>query len=423
MQPLLKENKMTVRTLIKKLAYFAVFAYIVSAISCEMVANTAFISTIAIYLVFAVGVLFVITNDKITLNEYVILFAALCVYVFVMVAAPNASLGNGKRIAYLLFTCAVLCILVFWMSSRLENIIPVAIIAYIVGALILAVRMVDSYGGIVELIEYVSQAGEYRAGKLLGNENAIGLFFSTGILCSLLIFIRSKKLWVKLFMLVSIIALGVPMLFTGSRKALVFAVLGIILLVIFGYKGARIGKRFVSLMTLFVVMAAIYVAITTLPMFATINDRFELLFDGFFADNVSYKTDEMRKLMISRGLEAFVEKPLFGHGTGYSYVLFGTYSHNNLVELLMNYGLVGFCLYYGLYLVLIVKLLKQAMKNDIYAVFFFVYVCVQVALGVGWVNYYERPVQIMTALAAGYLVSLEINKRGGLGKNEAKKSV
>lgn len=176
-------------------------------------------------------------------------------------------------------------------------------------------------------------------------------------------------------------------------------------------------------MTLFVVMAAIYVAITTLPMFATINDRFELLFDGFFADNVSYKTDEMRKLMISRGLEAFVEKPLFGHGTGYSYVLFGTYSHNNLVELLMNYGLVGFCLYYGLYLVLIVKLLKQAMKNDIYAVFFFVYVCVQVALGVGWVNYYERPVQIMTALAAGYLVSLEINKRGGLGKNEAKKSV
>ena len=197
MQPLLKENKITVRSLISKLAYFAVFAYIVSAISCEMVENTAFISSIAIYLVLAVGFVFVIINDKIAFNEYAMLFVAFGIYVFITVSAPNASQSHGLRVAYLLITCVVLCLFIFWMSAKLENMAMISIVAYIIGALILAVRLVDTYGGVEQLIENASSGGEYRAGKLLGNENGIGLFFATGILCSLLMFIKSKKPWVK----------------------------------------------------------------------------------------------------------------------------------------------------------------------------------------------------------------------------------
>ena len=423
MQPLLKGNKLTVKSLINKLAYFAVFAYIVSAISCEMVENTAFISTIAIYLVFAVGVLFVIMSDRIIINEYVVLFAAFCAYVFIMTSSPEISGNKGTEVAYWLFTCVVLCILVFWMSSHFDNFVPIAMAAYIIGALILVLRVIDAYDGIVGIIELAVKEGETRVGNLIGNENALGLFFSTGILCSLVFFIKSKRVIVKILMIAAILVLGCMMLLTGSRKSLAFAIIGIILIVCFGYRKAKLGKRFTAIIVLVMALVAIYVLITTLPIFSTINERFSLLFESFLGSDTSYDTDNNRKIMIERGLEAFYQKPLFGHGAGYSRVLFGTYSHNNFVELLMNYGFVGFCLYYSFYIVLAIKLLKQALKSDLYAVFFFTYVCIQLVLGVGWVNYYSRPCQVITALAFGYLLSIEIKKKKGIGKDEIKESV
>lgn len=411
MQLLSKKNKITVKNMIDILVCFSVFAYIVSAISCEMVENTAFISTMAIYFVFAVGVAFVVLYNRIVVNEYVVLLVSLVLYVFIMTSAPNAA-AMGRQIAYWLLTCSVLCVIVFWVSCRLDNIVSVAMVAYIVGTLILVTRIVGQYGGIVELLEYASMNGENRVGQLIGNENAIGLFFSTGILCSLVLFIKSKKIKAKLFLTVIMLVLGCMMLLTGSRKSVAFAVVGIILLVYFGYKKEQLGKRFSAFVGLFVTLAALYVLITTLPIFSTINERFQLLFEGVSLGTSSYETDQLRKMMVEKGLEAFWEKPIFGHGTGYSYVLFGTYSHNNFVELLMNYGLVGFSLYYGFYTVLLVRLFKQTMKNDLYAIFFFVYIFVQMVLGVGWVNYYERPVQIITALAFGYIVSKKIREKG-----------
>lgn len=419
MQFSIKMPKLTVRSAITKLAYFSLLVYIVSAISCEMVENTAFISTIAIYLVFLMGVLFIVFNKRILVNPYVVVEVVFCLYVLLMAFAPNASRSMGEQVAYLLFTCTVLCLLVFWMSSRLEKVVPIVIAAYIIGALILVVRIVNAYGGLTALILYASKDGEYRVGNLLGNENAIGLFLSTGILCGLMFFIKSKKAIIKASMILVMLILGSMMLLTGSRKSLAFAIIGIILLVLFGYRKAKLGKRFSALIWLVAALAAIYIAITTLPIFSTIYERLTLLLDGFFGGDTAYETDQIRKMMVQKGLEAFYEKPLFGHGAGYSYTLFGTYSHNNFVELLMCYGLVGFCLYYGFYAVLVVSLLKQAMKSDLYAVFFFTYICIQLALGIGWVNYYGRPVQIISALAEGYLASIEINKRRELGKNEA----
>ena len=213
------------------------------------------------------------------------------------------------------------------------------------------------------------------------------------------------------------------MLLTGSRKSIVFVVVGAILIVCFGFRRAKVGKKVLAFIGLVVALALIYVLISTLPIFATINERFALLCEGIFDNNTSYETDQIRKMMISRGLESFYQKPLFGHGAGYSNVLFGTYSHNNFVELLMNYGFVGFCLYYSFYVILAIKLLRLALKNDLYAVFFFAYVCVQFVLGVGWVNYYSRPSQIIAALAFGYVVSKEMGKKKGKHKNEIKESV
>ena len=256
------------------------------------------------------------------------------------------------------------------------------------------------------MVEYASSEGEYRIGKLIGNENGIGLFLANGILCSLVFLIEKKGLIIKLFTIASMVSLGAMLLLTGSRKSLAFVLLGVVFIVYLNYRKEKISKKMSAFLICAIVLFLVYNAINTLPVFSTIKDRLDLLFQGFFGNSANYETDETRKWMIQEGLNAFYDKPFFGNGTGYSYKLFGTYSHNNFVELLMNYGIFGFALYYIPLLVLLSKLFKQVMlRKDIYATYLFVYVCIQLVLGVGWVNYYERSVQLLIALSFGYLLS------------------
>lgn len=389
------------------LCCLSVFIYIISAVSCEMSQDTAFISTYAIYLVFFVGFFFLIQKNNVYINEYFVLSIMFCLYVLMRCVASNASLTMGFQIAYWEITCVVLCLLVYLMASKYPELVNYAMAAYIVGAIILSVRIVNEYGGINEMIELASSEGETRIGGLFGNENGIGLFLANGILCCVVFLIKKKKSIISFITIVSIFLLGTMLLFTGSRKSLVFALSGVLFIVYLNYRKSKVGKKIFVFILMVLIVFMLYNAISTLPMFSTINQRFELLFEGIAGEDNSYETDRVRKMMITEGLNAFYQKPLFGHGTGYSYKLFRTYSHNNFVELLMNYGIVGFVLYYSIYICLAVKLVSHLKTNDIIVVYFLVYICVQVFLGVGWVNYYERPVQLVTSLAFGYLVSLK----------------
>lgn len=404
----LKREKAKSKSLMQTLACLSVFAYIISAVAFEMTAETAYISTFAIYLVFAVGMLFVLQREsKVIVNEYSLLILFFTMFVYLRNVAENASSSVGMQISYWTLTCSILCMLVFWMSSKYSDILRFALLAYIIGSLILSVRIVNTYGGIQDIMDFVSLEGENRIGGLLGNENAIGLFLANGILCSLIFFIRNKSRLVKILTVVAMILLLVMLLFTGSRKSLAFVILGMLLILYFNYRKEKFSKKLRVILIVVVAGILLYYAVTTLEMFSTINDRLGLLFEGVFGEGSSYETDKTREKMISEGLAAFYEKPFFGNGTGYSYSLFGTYSHNNFVELLMNYGIVGFVAYYSIYLCLLVRLWPLVKNKDLYAIYFFVYICVQLILGVGWVNYYSRAVQIVTALAFGYIFAIK----------------
>lgn len=417
-----RENIKTEKGFMQIIACCSVFVYIVSAIAFEMTAETARISTLAIYALFAVGVFYVLQSVKIIANEYAIFTIFFCLYVYMRCFPIPSSESVGFRIAYLVLTCTVASLFVFWMSSKYSDMISYAMVAYIIGSLILSLRIVFAYGGVDAMIEFASSDGEYRIGKLIGNENAIGLFLANGVLCSVVFFLKKKGVVLKILTATSMLLLLTMLLLTGSRKSLAFVLLGVLFIVYLNYRKARLGKKFFVFLFVVLAILVLYNAITTLPMFSTIYERLTFLIEGFGEDQAVYDTDETRKMMIEEGLNAFYNKPFFGNGTGYSYELFGTYSHNNFVELLMNYGMFGFALYYIPILVLAVKLLKRMADKDIYISYLFTYVCIQMVLGVGWVNYYERSVQILIALAFGYLLSTSGKQNGG-EQDENKKLV
>ena len=224
------------------LACLSVFIYIVSAIAFEMTPETAIISTLAIYCVFAVGLLFAIQKNNILVNEYFLFMVLFCLYVYLRNIAQNASSTEGMRTAYLMLTCVIVCIFVFWMSSKYPDMLSLAMAAYILGSIILSVRIIMAYGGINEMILYASAEGENRVGGLMGNENGIGLFLANGILCSLIFLLKNKFSIVKILTSVAMLSLGTMLLLTGSRKSLAFVLVGIVLIVYFNYRKSKAGK-------------------------------------------------------------------------------------------------------------------------------------------------------------------------------------
>lgn len=380
--------------------------YVISAIAFESTPETAWISTLAIYAVFVSGLLYLLIWRKIKSNAYILSIVLMWLYAFAMSIVPNTSTSMGSQIVYLILTCTILCIMVYWLVSDYVQLIPVIIVSYIIGALVLVLRIVIAYGGIAQVLVIASQSGEHRIGGVVNNENAIGLFLAEGVLaCLLFLMNRPKRKIVKIGLIVSIFILVVMALLTGSRKAAVFMALGITFFLLLFFKKKPWWKKFLLIVFL---IAAIIVALNLLksmPAFSTIFTRFELLFEGLLQGDSSYHTDEARANMMTVGLKAFWKKPIFGNGTGYSYRLFGTYSHNNYVELLMNYGLIGFLIYYVPYAILLIRLWKRVKQQDLYAMHFFVYILLQLALGIGWVNYYDRMTQLLTAATWGYLAS------------------
>ena len=338
---------------------FSVFvaAYVISALAFESTPETAWLSTLAIYAVFISGLLYLLMLRKIKINAYVPSLVLMWLYAFVMSMVPSASTSMGSQIAYLILTCTILCLMVYWLVSDYIQIVPSIIMANIIGAFVLAMRIVAAYGGIAQMLMFVSQDGERRIGGVVNNENAIGLFLAEGVLACLLFLVTGKRRKiVKIGLITGMIILLVMTLLTGSRKATVFVGLGITLFLLMFFRKERWWKKFLLIVLLVVAIIVTLNLLKSIPAFSTIFTRFELLFEGLLQGSSTYRTDKVRADMISAGLAAFWENPIFGNGTGYSYRLFDTYSHNNYVELLMNYGLIGFLIYYVPYAILLVRL-------------------------------------------------------------------
>ena len=114
----------------------------------------------------------------------------------------------------------------------------------------------------------------------------------------------------------------------------------------------------ISIVFLFLV----YWLLNNVSAFWYIGQRANEMLLTFQGQGVS-TTDLSRINMIKTSIEQFSNAPLLGNGIAHSKVLFDTYSHNNYVEILMNTGIIGFFIYYSVYLISIYKAYKLS-KNE-----------------------------------------------------------
>lgn len=246
--------------------------------------------------------------------------------------------------------------------------------------------------------------------SLFGNANIFAGVVMLSLMCTLWLLLYKNGIMKYCFIIIA--ASQMYMLFlSGGRKYILVSALFLYLLLLLR-KDKQGKSKLIRYTVLFIVVIVIsYWLMFNIPQFYnTVGYRMEGFFDLFSRDaGNKIHADEVRQNMIKYGVEFFSDRPVLGYGNDNYKVLFYeafgryVYSHNNYIEMLVNYGLIGFMLYYSFYIYLICKLFKIKGPNTSLRDFFLAYVICVFFLEMGVISYNEYFIQLFLSLASGYL--------------------
>lgn len=225
--------------------------------------------------------------------------------------------------------------------------------------------------------------------ELSGNRNTVAT--SIGIMLIPVVYyaLQCATKWQFMYYSVSIVAAGC-MLLTGSKKGIIV----ILLVAIMMYLSFRGGFKYVFFPI--AIFLGIY-AIFNIPLLYNvvgyrIRDMFASIGIGEAVTHAQSTT--IRNRYIIMGLKSMWHHPLFGGGMNYFQFINDAkyYSHNNYVEMLNNFGIIGTAIYYIPAIkcipLLIAKLKQSHTLNNRKAYsFFIVYVSSKLALDYAMVSY------------------------------------
>lgn len=161
------------------------------------------------------------------------------------------------------------------------------------------------------------------------------------------------------------------MAMSGGRKTILALIMATVFCILFIETGGFI-KNLFALIKILLLLLILYLVVMNVPiLYDMIGHRFEALQMMLLNETQGSEvnSDNIRISMIEIGLEGWLASPLWGHGVdtfkyynretlGYFY-----YAHNNYVELLYDFGVLGFFLYYGFQAKILRKLFKGRQVN------------------------------------------------------------
>lgn len=150
-----------------------------------------------------------------------------------------------------------------------------------------------------------------------------------------------------------VLLLGAQIAFTGSRKGLILSGFSLVLFLMYYLRGRRLKASLGSVLILVFVLA--YFSIDVQDSF--VWER--TLAIGTIGDSQGPEEASLahRLHFADIALSLFTDKPIAGWGLHqYQYVSgWGSYSHSNYLEILVNHGAVGLALYYSLFFLFLLR--------------------------------------------------------------------
>ena len=244
--------------------------------------------------------------------------------------------------------------------------------------------------GFSRVIEMMTSSGGGRLGREISHENTFGMYNATTVLVAFYYMLYKKRY--KLFHVALAVLAFIFTMSSGSRKALLMLCVGILFLV---YKKYGV-KKLYKVVIITTLLIALFLMVIKLPMFELINTRVEMAMETLEGDGSGDASANTRFQMILDGWDVFKERLLIGYGAdNYALVTgYGTYSHNNFIEILVDFGLIGFILYYLSYVFAMKNLLTS--KTDAGKALAAVFLA-RLLMDVALVTYYSKQQWILLA--------------------------
>lgn len=267
------------------------------------------------------------------------------------------------------------------------------------------------------------EMGSHFSGE---NQNGVAfLVFCAELMAFYEFYSKGKK---KYIILVAIFVLFI--ILSGSRKAMFASVAGPLMFAILSvYKK----NYFFNILLIITAMSLIvFYIFTDENAYNTIGKRMESMLTFWFA-NRSHKVDNslyMRSYYIQLAQEMFSESPIWGRGMGNFakiideiYKIEGVYSHNNYWQILSELGILGFIAYYSMYIIMIIKLTKNAfIDKSRVSLMFLCFMILMMVLETGIVTYNSKMPHVVISIAytATYVGEMDGRKYRYIQNNNLK---
>ena len=258
---------------------------------------------------------------------------------------------------YLVLVYIVVTYIILYNYLKTENQLIYLLNMIIISSIILVLYIISYYGWDSMLNSRINN--DLLNSNIAGRESAFSLFISV------FLFFYTRK---KIYVIIQPLLLGMVLL-SGSKGSLLVLVILISVFFLLKDEGNFL-KRIKSLVLLISILALILFLIMNIkPIYDIIGFRIEVFFEVLNGQNVwsSDKTStDMRMYFIQNGFKLFKSKPLFGYGLDtYRYNnAYNTYSHSNFIEILVDLGIFGIFLFYGIYILLLKEALKYKKKMN-----------------------------------------------------------
>lgn len=253
------------------------------------------------------------------------------------------------------------------------------------------------------------------------NANTVGLLGANAIVMTLYYMLYDRPRW---WNIIALPTLGI-LAATGSRKALVFVVVGTVLLFVFkSLRSANVVNSIAKIIGSLLVLTLVGIAVLQLPMFSEVLDRMSSMVDAFSGTGGDSSTI-IRMALVDIGWDLFYQSPITGVGVNnpsvFTYFVYGKenyYLHNNYIELLAGTGVIGLLAYYSMYIYIAYNLIRYRNFHSNEYVMVLILFLSQIVMDMGMVSYESKSTYFYMMM---FYLEVQLLRKGR--KNEAQQVV
>ena len=247
-----------------------------------------------------------------------------------------------------------LCLFVFWWGSENKQDTNIFYLLFLIATWIFLLALLVIDYKIIFSFNFSSRS----FATFFGNSNDVARKIMFSLILNIGFFFKAKPHPIKVSSIVIAVIFTYLLLLTGSfsNTILVTIVWMITIYLIFPKK-----YRWIYFILLFIGLCGIIVLLN-LPPFEYFKHRIENLINTFINGSSGGSTYN-RFLGAYYGLQLFLERPLLGFGSGGVFNNYAIMSHNNMVELLADFGIFAFVLFELLLIVPFINIRKLKKCN------------------------------------------------------------